>query len=157
MAGDLPENGLCLRAREWSSLRADGELSELESELLERHLAGCSDCAGFEARLQAVATTLRAAPLEQPRGRVSLPPRRRPAIPKQRVLAIAAVIMATGVGALVGSSIQRPAPSVPGPSLAPQVSLLSRDLTQLRQLPRSPRVAPNPSRSVPGGPSEHLI
>lgn len=156
MAGDLPGNGHCQRAREWSSLRADGELSELESELLERHLAGCSECAGFEARLGAVTRTLRATPVERSRVAIELPRPSRLAIPRQRVLAMAAVIMAAGVGALVGSSLQRPAPSVPAPVSA-QVSLLSRDLTQLRQLPRLRHLAPNPSRSVPGGPPEHLI
>jgi anti-sigma factor RsiW len=156
MAGDLPENGHCLRAREWSSLRADGELSELESELLERHLAGCSECADFEARLRAVTRTLRTTPVERSGTVLELPRPSRLAIPRQRVLALAAVIMAAGVGSLVGSSFQRPAPSAPSPASA-QVSLLSRDLTQLRQLPRSRHLAPNPSRSVPGGPPEHLI
>jgi hypothetical protein len=156
MAGDLPENGHCLRAREWSSLRADGELSELESELLERHLAGCSVCADFEARLRAVTRTLRTTPVERPGTVLELPRPSRLAIPRQRVLALAAVIMAAGVGALVGSSFQPPAPSAPAPVSA-QVSLLSRDLIQLRQLPRSRHLAPNPSRSVPGGPPEHLI
>ena len=156
MAGDLPENGHCQRAREWSSLRADGELSELESELLERHLAGCSECAGFEARLSAVTRTLRTTPVERSGVVIELPRPSRLAIPRQRVLAVAAVIMAAGVGALVGSSFQRPAPAAPAPVSA-QVSLLSRDLTQLRQLPRSRHLAPNPSRSVPGGPPEHLI
>jgi predicted anti-sigma-YlaC factor YlaD len=156
MAGDLPDNGHCLRAREWSSLRADGELSELESELLERHLDGCPECAGFEARLRAVTRTLRTTPVERSRTVLELPRPSRLVIPRQRVLALAAVIMAAGVGALVGSSFQRPAPSAPA-SVSAQVSLLSRDVTQLRQLPRSRRLAPNPSRSVPGGPPEHLI
>jgi predicted anti-sigma-YlaC factor YlaD len=156
MAGDLPDNGQCLRAREWSSLRADGELSELESELLERHLDGCPECAGFEARLRAVTRTLRTTPVERSRPVLELPRPSRLVIPRQRVLALAAVIMAAGVGALVGSSFQRPAPSAPA-SVSAQVSLLSRDVTQLRQLPRSRRLAPNPSRSVPGGPPEHLI
>ena len=156
MVGDLPQNGACLRAREWSSLRADGELSELESELLERHLADCSECAGFEARLRAVARTLRTTPVERPRTVLELPRPSRFVIPRQRVLALAAVIMAAGVGALVGSSFQRPAPSAPAPTSA-QVSLLSRDLNQLRQLPRARHLAPDPSRSVPGGPPEHLI
>jgi ferric-dicitrate binding protein FerR (iron transport regulator) len=156
MAGDLPENGHCLRAREWSSLRADGELSELESELLERHLAGCSECAEFEAQLRAVTRTLRTTPAERPRTVLELPRPSRLAIPRQRVLALAAVIMAAGVGALVGSSFQRPTPSAPAPGSG-QVSLLSRDLTQLRQLPRARQLVPNPSRSVPGELPEHLI
>ena len=39
MAGDLPENGHCQRAREWSSLRADGELSGRVGRLVNRDLA----------------------------------------------------------------------------------------------------------------------
>lgn len=156
MAGEFPENGFCQRAREWSSLRVDGELSELETELLHRHLAGCPECAIFDSGVRTVARRLRATPAAAPSRPFEVPRLPRTVLPRRGVLAVAAVIMAAGVGALVGSGLERPAPPVTGPT-GPQVSLLSRDLTQLRQLPRARQLPPQPSRSVPGGPSEHLI
>ena len=51
----------CDRAREWSSLRLDGELSELESALLEAHLKHCTACAAFAVAAEAVALQLRCA------------------------------------------------------------------------------------------------
>jgi len=47
----------------WASLRLDGELSELESALLDAHLARCADCAGAIAAFGVASTTLRAEPL----------------------------------------------------------------------------------------------
>lgn len=67
----------CDRARNWVSLRLDGALSELESALLDRHLAGCAECRGFEVDVTAHTSLLRAAPLETPVARVVLPERGR--------------------------------------------------------------------------------
>jgi len=55
MAGEAlsPRDGRCERARQWASLRLDGELSELEDALLEQHLEGCSSCSAFAVRLAA--------------------------------------------------------------------------------------------------------
>jgi predicted anti-sigma-YlaC factor YlaD len=50
----------CERAREWASLRADGELSELESVLLDVHLARCDACRAFALGAERMAATLRA-------------------------------------------------------------------------------------------------
>ena len=61
-----PISQLCERARAWASLRADGELSELESELLDAHVERCAACRSFAVGVEAVAETLRAAPLERP-------------------------------------------------------------------------------------------
>src|SRR5438477_537085 len=55
----------CDRAREWASLRMDGELSELESALLEAHLKRCEACGSFAVEVEAVALQLRAASLER--------------------------------------------------------------------------------------------
>ena len=57
---------LCERARAWASLRADGELSELESALLDAHLGRCASCRAFAVGAEAVAETLRGVPLERP-------------------------------------------------------------------------------------------
>ena len=40
---------MCERAREWASLRLDGELSELERALLDAHTRNCAACAEYVA------------------------------------------------------------------------------------------------------------
>ena len=57
----------CETSREWTSLRLDGELSELEEAMLRRHVAGCADCEAFVAAAEAFTARLRGAPLESPR------------------------------------------------------------------------------------------
>ena len=47
----------------WASLRLDGELSELESALLDAHLGRCPDCAAATAAFGVASSTLRADPL----------------------------------------------------------------------------------------------
>jgi predicted anti-sigma-YlaC factor YlaD len=47
------------RARRWVSLRIDDELSELESALLDAHLAVCRDCRSFADETDAVTRTIR--------------------------------------------------------------------------------------------------
>jgi predicted anti-sigma-YlaC factor YlaD len=54
-------NSQCERARAWASLRADGELSELESALLDAHLARCASCRSFARGAVEVASALRTA------------------------------------------------------------------------------------------------
>jgi len=56
----------CAQACQQLSLRADHELSEFETVLLEAHLAVCPDCRAFENGVSGVTTLLRAVPLEQP-------------------------------------------------------------------------------------------
>jgi anti-sigma factor RsiW len=98
----------------WVSLGLDGELSELEGASLRAHIAGCAACATFERETAALTAELRAAPLqpvsvtvgaERESGVVvRLPRRRRTAV---RVLqlgaAAAAVVLAAGLGSLVGT------------------------------------------------------
>jgi predicted anti-sigma-YlaC factor YlaD len=57
---------LCARARFWVSLRADGELSELEGALLDAHLGRCADCAEFAAGTAVATDWLRSAQLDRP-------------------------------------------------------------------------------------------
>jgi predicted anti-sigma-YlaC factor YlaD len=59
-------SNLCERARTWASLRADGELSELEGALLDSHLRQCSSCDEFARASAAVAAALRASRLGRP-------------------------------------------------------------------------------------------
>jgi predicted anti-sigma-YlaC factor YlaD len=56
----------CAQACQQLSLRADHELSEFETVLLEAHLAVCADCRAFEKGVTGVTTLLRAVPLEHP-------------------------------------------------------------------------------------------
>ena len=75
MAGKDPLTlgGFCDRAREWTSLRVDGELSPLEEELLERHLEFCDDCRAFEDDVRWATDVLRLTPQERPARRLTLP------------------------------------------------------------------------------------
>jgi putative zinc finger protein len=67
---------LCERARTWASLRADGELSELEGRLLAAHLGRCRPCRTFAGRVDAVADALRSARPERPATLALVLPRR---------------------------------------------------------------------------------
>jgi hypothetical protein len=158
MAGEAhsSRDGRCERARQWASLRIDGELSELEDALLEQHLEGCAACSGFAARLAATAEAVRAVPLERPE--ISYPRFERPVIrlPVGRRVAIVAVAAAAALGAFVGSSLQKPA-STPAPSGGPQLSFRT-DQNDLRQLPHQMKqpVSPAPAH-VPGQPPEGFV
>jgi ferric-dicitrate binding protein FerR (iron transport regulator) len=147
----------CERAQFLASLRLDGELSTVEEQLLERHLADCEACRAFEARMDAVTTRLRSAPAERPARRLRLPARgtSRMGLPRIRTALVAAA--AVGLGALAGSFIGRPAAPVPeGPGR--EVSYLSRDFDQLRELPRQEEQnAPAPVPSGPPNPPEGVI
>jgi predicted anti-sigma-YlaC factor YlaD len=147
--------GPCERARQWSSLRLDGELSELEEALLEKHLESCALCEAFDAGLRTSTELLRTAPLARPSVGFELPAAKPERIRTSRVAAIAAVLGAAALGSVVGSTLQGPAPSSDRPGA--QVSFLTRDVSQLRQIPRGERVAPNAPPHQPGGPAEGLI
>jgi predicted anti-sigma-YlaC factor YlaD len=56
----------CAQACQQLSLRADHELSDFETVLLEAHVAVCADCRAFEKGVTGVTSLLRAVPLEQP-------------------------------------------------------------------------------------------
>ena len=156
MAGEAltPRNSRCERARQWASLRVDGELSELEDALLEKHLEGCASCGAFAAGLTRTAEAVRAVPLERPR--IAYPRFERPVIrlPIGRRVAIVAVAAAAALGAFVGSSLQKPSPArAPG---GPQLSFRT-DQSLLRQLPhQTKRPVPQPAH-IPGQPPEGFV
>jgi anti-sigma factor RsiW len=113
----------CSRAREWASLRLDGELSELESALLEAHLLRCTACASFAVEVEAVALQLRSATLDRLEQPVQLPTRRF-ASPVRAVhlgAAAALVAAAAGLGTLFGS-LGPHVPSHTGSTVAPLVA-----------------------------------
>ena len=126
----------CERAREFLSLRLDGELSELEDALVRTHVGRCAECHDFAVSLDGFTGLLRAAPLERPSRPISLPRRAHAALRGvQFAAAAAAVAVVIGVGsmlALLGS------PSSPHSHL-PQVngSFRNEDLAELRRLRRS--------------------
>ena len=157
MAGEAlsPRSGRCERARQWASLRIDGELSELEEALLEKHLEGCASCSTFAARLAETTEAVRAVPLERPQIEYPRFERQVFRLPVRRRVAIVAVAAAAALGAFVGSSLQRPAPTqAPG---GPQLSFRT-DQTQLRQLPHEPKQPASPEPvHVPGQPPEGFV
>jgi hypothetical protein len=125
---------LCERARGWSSARADDELSELESALLDSHLTGCGGCRDFAAGAATVAAVLRTAVLERPAPLAVVLPQRRPALQALKaVLAMAVVVAAGAAAALVG--VDRTA--APGPA-ARRVAIVagSESPDALRELRR---------------------
>jgi predicted anti-sigma-YlaC factor YlaD len=93
----------CDRAREWISLRLDGELSELEHRLLGRHLRRCADCRAFAAGARTVTAALRGAELERYRAQIHVPRRRRPVARGLQLAAAASVLATIGVSSVLGA------------------------------------------------------
>ena len=93
---------LCERARSWASLRADGELSELESALLDAHLGRCSACSVFARDTEEIAAALRSARLQLPAPvRVQAQQSRHTGLRALQVAAAVAIVVAAGVVAAV--------------------------------------------------------
>ncbi len=123
--------------------------------MLEKHLETCGSCVAFDERLTATALSLRTTPPEPPRIGFQIPKRTRVSFPTSRRVAVAAIAAALALGSLVGSMLHRPAPN-PAPE-GPQISFLTRDVSQLRQIPRGTRVAPPAPARDPGEPPEGII
>lgn len=131
----------CERARQWSSLRVDGELSEVESGLLDRHLGACAACRRFDAEIAATTLAIRAAEPEAPaRSWASPRPVERSVVGRRRLAVLVAAALL--LGALVG--VVRDESPTPEPEPAPVFGLLPDDPSLLRELPR--RDAPEPPR-----------
>jgi len=93
----------CDRARWWASLRVDGELSALETALLDAHLGRCFHCCSFAGGAADVAAALRGAHLERPVPLALVLSRRRPALRALQLTAAVALVVAAGaVAALAG-------------------------------------------------------
>lgn len=60
----VPRSVVCDRVRSQISLRLDGELSQLESRMVDAHLVRCPECLAFETGAVLVTEQLRSAPLE---------------------------------------------------------------------------------------------
>jgi hypothetical protein len=103
---------LCHRAREWSSLGLDGELSEFERALLDAHLEQCADCRAFERVTSVVTAHVRTTPLEPPSRPVRLPARRpRVLTPLRLGAAAAAAASVIGLTSFVAFLEDQPSPT----------------------------------------------
>jgi len=111
----LIESRLCSRARFWVSLRLDDQLSELESALLDAHLAGCVSCRSFAADATASTAELRAAPLERHASVTVSVLRRRTARPLMVALTAALLAGAAVAGGLVRNVLAPGSESAPAP------------------------------------------
>jgi Putative zinc-finger len=160
MAGKDPliQGGICDRAREWTSLRLDGELSPLEDELLQRHLEVCDECRAFEYDVRWATDVLRLTPQERPSQRLRVSVASKPRVTARRVTAIAATA-ALALGALIGALVERPSSSTPS-QLPNEISFLTnaqRDANDFRKLPRTRILSPAPSPSAPPNTPEGVI
>jgi hypothetical protein len=157
MAGNDPlmMGGACERAREWASLRLDDELSVLVEEILERHLDVCDACRRFEEGIRVSTVRIRTTPLEMPARQMPVPSRR-VVVTRQRKWTAMVAAAALGLGALVGSLVERPGDAVPSQTPS-QVSFLSRDANNLRDIPRARFMTPVPTPATPRNPPEGVI
>jgi anti-sigma factor RsiW len=96
--------GDCAKASELFSLSLDGELDPFQSRRLERHLGSCAACRWQTARLEAITSMLRAAPLEP--APAFVPPRsdwRRRLLRNGVPVAAALAALSLGLGLVQGS------------------------------------------------------
>ena len=124
----------CDRARQAVSLHLDGELSQLERALLERHLDRCSACAEFAADASALTQELRVAPLVRLERPIELPLRRRVGYGFRHAgaLATAASVAATALLAVMALPAQRQ--SAPSSARTVNNQRTNQDLRELRAL-----------------------
>jgi anti-sigma factor RsiW len=145
----------CERAREAASLSLDGELSQLESAFLERHLRRCAACGAFAVELRGVAEELRAAPLVPLSRAIELPLRRRAALGARRIGAWTGAAAATiAAAAALLAVMVLPAQQrqgTPVPQVAPSNNDDLRELHQLRMAQMKPK-ALTLARVSPRGP-----
>ena len=124
---------LCDRAHEWVSLRLDGELSQLESVMLDAHLERCDACRTFAIEVKAFTERVREAELEPVPAPVAVPRSRDVAFRAARVTAVAAVMLvAAGLGSVFAPTIDRDH----GPAFT-TARLAADDERQLRELRRA--------------------
>jgi anti-sigma factor RsiW len=140
---------MCERAREWGSLRLDGELSEFERVLLDAHLSRCAACDAYVQEIGAITQTIRAAALEPLPRPVAIPLRRRvlrPGAALQAGAAAAAVLAVTlglsiqsgrtgSSSSLVANAVRLPASEISsGPSSENDALLRAPRLANLKAL-----------------------
>jgi len=111
----FPSSWACDRARQAVSLGLDGELSQLERVLLERHLERCAACAEFSADVSGLTHQLRAAEVVRLERPIELPLRRRVGQGVRHAGAWAAVasVAVTALLAVTALPVQRARPGAP--------------------------------------------
>jgi predicted anti-sigma-YlaC factor YlaD len=136
---------LCERARSWSSLRTDRELSELESALLDNHLGRCRSCRAFARGIEDVSAALAAARLERPAPLALVLPQRRGHGGWLQSAALSMLVVVAGAAALVGGVTRHG-----GPAQVKPVAMLQSTETpnELRELRRATLIF-QPSPAVP--------
>ena len=116
----------CERAREWASLRLDGELSEFERAQLGAHLEGCTSCSTYAERVSRATAALREAALVPVGAPVALPAHRRSRLPLrvyQLGAATAVLAAAVGLGSILGAhASQSDTPAVVSSGLTESVT-----------------------------------
>jgi|SRR5579872_1044502 len=135
----------CERAREWASLRLDGELSELEHALFAAHLERCPACASYARGVARTTERIRTAGLQRLAHPITLPLRRRVAFSARALQAgtatAAALAAAVGLGTLFGAAANQ------SPSLSADAARLSASAihagpnSENDALVRAPRLA----------------
>jgi predicted anti-sigma-YlaC factor YlaD len=136
----------CSQARQWISLRLDGELSELEGAALARHLDRCAACSAFAGELAGITQLMRSAPAAEPARTPSprpAPRRRVPAVVRPAALAGVLSAAAAGVALLLagaGTHAQRTASAFQFRSVAEEVRYLR--VEQRRIEPKHPNRVP---------------
>jgi len=131
----------CQRAREAVSVQLDGELSELGSARLSAHLRECDACTAYALEVAAIATRLRAAPLERPGVGIALPARRRRA--GLQIAAAAAVAVAAASSLALGHALRssnRPAQTATRVVTAPS---LQQDIVSQHILAMERKLVPS--------------
>jgi predicted anti-sigma-YlaC factor YlaD len=140
----------CQQAREAVSLKLDGELSELGSTRLAKHLRRCEACSAYATELEAIADQLRSAPLEQPARQVLV--HRSVSALRIATVAAGAAAVVSGLALTVGSLLNGPRAGSTESTLSAPALSLGPDVQILRQL--SPLGVAERERSNRAGPTQ---
>ena len=126
----VPRTVLCDRVRAQVSLRLDGELSQLESRMLDSHLARCADCREYDADVTRITRELRAAPLEAMDNPIVIRrPRRVSALRLQA--GVAAALAVAVLGAITQIQATADQPAFASPNRYPTSNQLTREVNQI--------------------------
>lgn len=109
--GRWGKRAACTRALQWVSFELDGELSEFERALLQRHLSECAGCAAAARELQTLTLALRASAPLAPRVPLWTPPRSRPTPAWRRLrISLPATLLASLAAAAGAALLLWPSP-----------------------------------------------
>ena len=119
----------CAGIRQAISALADGEATEIERAVVQRHAAGCAPCRRFQREALMIADELRVARLLEPSRSLAPAPRdRRRRL--RRPLAVAGSVATVGAAALLGALISSQVDRSPGAPPAAELRLANLDTRQ---------------------------